>query len=67
MGNLAFEVDEEALKVFFDGLEIKDVRVIREDGRSKGFGYVEFSDKSSLEKALTANGNVSLSFKKFID
>lgn len=39
--------------------DIKDVKIIedRETGRSKGFGYVEFEDKASVEKALAGNGS----------
>jgi RNA recognition motif-containing protein len=38
--------------------EIKNVKIIedRETQKSKGFGYVEFENKESVEKALGANG-----------
>ena len=37
--------------------DIKSVKIIEDfEGRSKGFGYVEFDDKEAVEKALAADG-----------
>merc|ERR1719199_1375852 len=55
VGNLAWSVEEEDLKQAFDNFgEITFCRVItdRESGRSRGFGFVEFSNNSSGESAI---------------
>ena len=55
IGNLSWNVDEEWLTREFEEYgEIKGVRIItdRDSGRSKGFGYVEFTDVSNAIKAL---------------
>jgi len=56
VGNLPFSVNEDSLGDYFSDLGVKDVRIIRQDGRSKGFAYVEFHTQESLIKSLTANG-----------
>jgi RNA recognition motif-containing protein len=57
VGNLPFSMTEEELRELFEqhGSTVS-VRVItdRETGRSRGFGFVEFEDESSAEKALQA-------------
>ncbi|XP_076813138.1 uncharacterized protein LOC143459759 isoform X1 [Clavelina lepadiformis] len=55
VGNLAYDVDEEVLQDFFKELAIVHVRLPEENGRFKGFGYVQFEDKQSLIKALEMN------------
>ena len=59
IGNLSFRTTEMNLGRLFEKYgDIKNVKIIedRETLRSKGFGYVEFEDKESVEKALGANG-----------
>mmetsp|Transcript_16176 Transcript_16176/g.33326 ORF Transcript_16176/g.33326 Transcript_16176/m.33326 type:complete len:370 (-) Transcript_16176:51-1160(-) len=59
VGNLSYEVDDNALGEFFsEHCEVKDVRVLvdNQTQRSKGFGYVTFENIESLETALKANG-----------
>jgi len=54
VGNLFFDITEDALKTEFEKFgDVKSVRIIY-DGRglSKGFGYVEFSDPSSAPLAI---------------
>lgn len=43
---------------FFTGCEVSNVRLVRDrlEDRPKGFGYVEFSTKDGLLKALDMNG-----------
>jgi len=57
VGNLPFSATEEELRELFEqhGPTVS-VRVItdRETGRSRGFGFVEFEQESSAEKALQA-------------
>jgi translation initiation factor 4B len=58
IGNLPFSVDEDAVANFFDGLEVKEIRLITDEmGRSRGYGYVEFGNKGALEQALSADGD----------
>ncbi|TKX26948.1 putative nucleic acid binding protein 4 [Elsinoe australis] len=57
VGSLSWNVDEDWLAREFEGFgEIVGVRVITrpEDGRSKGFGYVEFNTIEDATKALDA-------------
>ena len=57
IGNLSWNVDEEWLTQEFEGFgEITGVRIItdRDTGRSKGYGYVEFTDTATAIKALEA-------------
>ncbi len=59
VGNLSYDTTLDALKaVFADFGEIVDAVIItdRNTGRSKGFGFVEFGDEASAEKALEMNG-----------
>ena len=55
VGNLSWNMDEEWLAKEFETFgEISAVRIItdRDSGRSKGYGYVEFTEVSSAIKAL---------------
>ncbi|KAH6569075.1 hypothetical protein BASA50_001026 [Batrachochytrium salamandrivorans] len=55
VGNLAFDISEEALWEFFsDCGDIANVRVIRDRATNvgKGFGYVQFAERSSVSLAL---------------
>ncbi|KAK9473014.1 uncharacterized protein V1510DRAFT_415786 [Dipodascopsis tothii] len=57
VGNLSPDVDEEILGDFFSKGKIESVRIVCDhDGRPKNFGYVEFTDRASLEEAMTLNG-----------
>ena len=55
VGNLPFSVGFEKLKEMFSQFgEVTEATVIvnHYSGRSKGFGFVTFVDKSSAEKAI---------------
>jgi RNA recognition motif-containing protein len=57
IGNLPFNVTEDSLADFFQGLDVKDIRLVKlPDGRSKGFAFVEFETVDGLTQSLTANG-----------
>ena len=49
VGNLGFNTTEEALGQFFsEAGEVRAVRIaLNEEGRSRGFGHVEFHDPQS--------------------
>ncbi|EGF76564.1 hypothetical protein BATDEDRAFT_36238 [Batrachochytrium dendrobatidis JAM81] len=58
IGNLLFDISEEALWSFFsDCGDITNVRVIRDRNTNvgKGFGYVQFAERSSVSLALKLN------------
>jgi nucleolar protein 12 len=58
VGNLSFDITDEALWTAFGDLDIEYVRVVRDRKTNvgKGFGYVQFKDKSSVPLALKLNG-----------
>lgn len=57
VGNLTFEVIEADLEDFFTGLQVKSVRLVSgQDGKPRGFGYVEFVTVEDLKNALTLSG-----------
>jgi len=54
VGNLSFDVNDEELEKNFSPFgEIVSAVIIKDpvSGRSKGFGFVEFSDEDSAKKA----------------
>ncbi len=55
IGSLAYATTDDGLKAFFEQVgEVASARVItdRETGRSKGFGFVEFTDEANNQKAI---------------
>jgi RNA recognition motif-containing protein len=56
VGNLPFEVTDKVLENLFveTGLKINQAKIVTNtnNGRSKGFGFVEFDDESELETAI---------------
>jgi cold-inducible RNA-binding protein len=59
VGNLAYNVSDDQLRDLFARFGTPDsVRVItdRDSGRSKGFGFVEFSDDAVARNAMSLNG-----------
>ncbi|GAA6033463.1 hypothetical protein JCM8097_001410 [Rhodosporidiobolus ruineniae] len=57
VGNLSFETSEQDIASFFDGLAVKSIRLVSgQDGKPRGFGYVEFETVDDLKNALTASG-----------
>jgi len=61
VGNLPWSVDDAALQGMFEEYgEIASARVMteRDTGRSRGFGFVEFANAESAQKAIEAmDGN----------
>lgn len=56
MSNLPYDLNEDDVYVFFDGMEIASLRLPRDDsdsGRLRGFGYVEFANRQDLIDALS--------------
>lgn len=57
VGNLPWSVDDSALQGMFEEYgEVTSARVMteRDTGRSRGFGFVEFADAGSAQKAIEA-------------
>ena len=57
VGNLAFSVSDDSLRARFAEFgEIASVKVVRdaETGRSRGFGFVEFTDDGKAIEAVSA-------------
>jgi len=63
VGNLPFNVDEQALKDLFAGNgAVESVTVMRDQatGRARGFAFVEMATDEDAEKAISALNNASL-------
>lgn len=59
VGNLAYNISDDQLRDLFARFGTPDsARVItdRDSGRSKGFGFVEFSNDEQAKQALSLNG-----------
>jgi len=55
IGSLAYATTDDTLKAFFETIgEVSSARVVmdRDSGRSKGFGFVEFTDEANNQKAV---------------
>ncbi len=62
VGNLAWTVDDDSLRDFFEKYgEVTSTRVItdRESGRSRGFGFVEMPEEAA-RNAITQGDGVEL-------
>ncbi len=67
VGNLNFSTLEDTLeKVFSRYGEITSVSIIkdRNTDKSKGFGFIEYSDSSSIQKAVSAMDGKELDGRK---
>ena len=57
VGNLTYTTDNSALEEMFSSFgEVRSAQVVmdRDTGRSKGFGFVEFSDSQAASAAIAA-------------
>lgn len=55
VGNLSFDVDEQELRNAFEGFgKVESANVIKDkySGQSRGFGFVEMSDKAEAQSAV---------------
>lgn len=55
VGNIAYRLSEDDLRELFEQFgEVTSVKIIKDTitGRSKGFGFVEMSEKEDAEKAI---------------
>ena len=64
VGNLSYDMTEAQLRELFETYgEVTSCRIIEDKftGRSKGFGFVEMSDKSQAEAAISGLNGKSFS------
>lgn len=69
VGNLAFSTTSEALKEHFSqfgNVEDSFVASDRETGRSRGFGFVTFTEKEDGEAAIAATNGQDLGGRKLV-
>lgn len=68
VGNLPYTTTIEELKSLFSEYNTGDVKVItnRDSGRSRGFGFVDFSYDGEAEKAIKALNGHSLGDRKIV-
>ena len=55
VGNLSFNIDDEKLREIFSKFgDVEEATIIKDkySGRSKGFGFVTFSDDAAAKKAI---------------
>lgn len=55
IGSLAYATNDDTLKAHFEQVgQVESARVItdRETGRSRGFGFVEYTDEANNQKAI---------------
>lgn len=68
VGNLEYSITEDELKQAFNnkGIEVGEVRIIKDrlSGRSKGFGFVELSNNSSMQEAISTFDGFDLKGRK---
>ena len=67
VGNLNYSLKEEELQEVFEQFgEVVSVKIIkdRETGRSKGFGFVEFSSEEEAERAMQEANEMEVGGRK---
>jgi len=67
VGNLPWSVDDSKLQELFSEFgEVSEATVLKDKftGRSKGFGFVTFSDDSSAQKAIKAMNDKDIEGRK---
>jgi len=61
---LPFDVDDEQLITLFEKCgAIKTAHVVKNRGKSKGYGFVEFEDNDGQKKALSEMDNFQIVYK----
>ncbi len=69
VGNISYQTTEDDLNTLFSQAgNIESVKVINDQysGRSKGFGFVEFSTQEEADKAVSMFNGYSLGERKLI-
>jgi len=67
VANLPFALDDQGLADLFKDLQISKAHVVKNrNGRSKGFGFVEFENEERQKAALTQGENFEVEGRKLI-
>jgi RNA recognition motif-containing protein len=69
VGNLSYDMTEKHVAGLFESYgKVQDVRVIQHklSGRSKGFGFVEMSDRAEAEAAIRALNGKEIQGRKIV-
>jgi len=62
VANLPFSVDDGQLKEIFAGTKVKNARVVHtKNGRTRGYGFVEFDNEADQLAALESKNNLEVS------
>jgi len=65
VANLPFSVNDEQLKAIFEGTNLKDAHVVRtRNGRSRGYGFVEFHSENDQINALNTKNKAEVEGNK---
>lgn len=57
VGNLSFKATEATIEKMFKSCgQVKDVRIAKKDGKSRGFAHVDFDSEEAVEKAMKLSG-----------
>jgi len=65
VANLPFSVDDEQLKTIFAGTNLKDAHVVHtRNGRSRGYGFVEFQNETDQLNALMVKNKMEVEGNK---
>jgi len=67
VGNIPYATTEEELKAFFEQAgAVSEAKIIRDrdTGRSKGFGFVTYSDEAALNEAIKSLNNADFNGRK---
>ena len=67
VGNLPFTVNDEKLAELFNGYSVVSAKVITQHGkRSKGFGFVEFTNEAEKNRAIQEMNEYSVGERKLV-
>ena len=69
IGNVSYNTSEAGLRAFFEEfgplLSVK-IATDRDTGRSRGFAFIEFEDRTQAEAAISARNGASLDGKQLV-
>uniref|UniRef100_A0A0X3PID3 RRM domain-containing protein n=1 Tax=Schistocephalus solidus TaxID=70667 RepID=A0A0X3PID3_SCHSO len=57
LANVAYQATREQIEEFLLPIIPTQIKIVEEDGRCKGFGFVDFASRADLTAALDKNGN----------
>jgi len=67
VANLPFQLEDEGLKALFKEQKVTKAHVVKNrNGRSKGFGFVEFDNEVDQKAALEASAKLSAEGRELI-